>query len=545
MASDIPVTNLYPGNDSLPDIAGTKFDHANKKGSVVKFLWGVSTSSYQVEGGNMANDWSVFSQSSTIKERVDGLARVGKISLNLENPGSAVGQWDLDTFCRDLEHAKSLGINAYRLSLEWSRIQKRPQDTSRPYDSPQYFEMDAISHYEKMIKLLVENNITPVVTLNHITLPDWVLTPTTNILGIEDDGFKNSLGGWENPKTVAAFSGYAKFVANQFKDYVRYWITINEPTSLIGFGYLAGLWPPGFIAAEDRARKALFNLVEAHVQAYDAIREITGDESMIGLAHAMVFPKARPDNEGANEKAALQYDYCFNRYFLDAVVDGIYNPALMRDGKDCQVIERWKGRLDFVGLNYYRSAYIYKHEIISLAVPWAGGVFDEDLGAADEPHNLLNDLGWEAYPGGLYRILRYLNERFRLPILITENGFAEKSDPASRHDGSFSKRAPYIVAHLCQVLHAISEGIDVLGYLHWSLVDNWEWDYDYMPKARFGLYTVDRNPPGQKVGYLPREPTNGAMALGYVIQEGKIAYAVSRFGTITPSGDALIPPSSG
>ena len=212
---------------------------------------------------------------------------------------------------------------------------------------------------------------------------------------------------------------------------------------------------------------------------------------------------------------------------------------------DITVREDWKGRLDFIGLNYYRSVYVYRSELLSLAAPWAGGLFDDNLASAIHPHNLLSDLGWEIYPGGLYRFLKYLDGRFGLPILVSENGLAEASDRIPASGFPQGKRGPYIIAHLCQVLHAIKEGVDVLGYMHWTIVDNWEWDSDYMAQARFGLYTVDRssNPSNCDTVPLPRIKTNGARALGYVAGKGKIGDAVEKFGTITPSGDRLVPPS--
>lgn len=542
-AKPLPNSDLYPGDDSLPDISKTRFDHTNKKGNLVKFLWGVATSSYQVEGGITKNDWDVFSSSEGVRERVNELARLAKINLHLEVPGKAVGHWDLDVFCEDLRRAKSLGIDTYRLSLEWSRIQpKKPQSTDQGLSvNPHDFEQDAVLHYGSMLDLLTELGIAPIVTLNHITLPAWVLTPPTNILGEEDGGFKESLGGWQNPATVDAFAKYVEFVVGKFKDKVRYWITINEPLSIFGLGYIAGMWSPGFIASGARARKALFNLVEAHVQAYDIIKRLAAD-AKVGIAHGMIFPKEVSGILGFNKRAAAQYDYLFNRCFLEAVVDGMYNPTMMLGSKDTGVIERWKGRLDFVGLNYYRSAYIYENELLSLTIPWLGGIFDEDLSKSGKPHGLLNDLGWEVYPGGLYRILKYVDERFGLPVLITENGFAEQSDSVDEAGPSPGKRAPYVVAHLSQVLHAIKEGIDVLGYVHWSLVDNWEWEYDYMPKARFGLYTVNRPASGDETS-ASRSKTNGAAALEYVIGKGGMGDAVSKFGTITPCGTRLVPPT--
>lgn len=544
MSQSADKDTLYPGDDSLPDVSKTTFDHTDKQGRSVKFLWGVATSSYQVEGNITTNDWYHFSRSALVKERVDSIAKLGGFDLHLEEPGQAMNHWDLDSFERDLERAKSLGINSYRLSLEWSRIQPNaPRDGLGGISENQVeFDREATAHYEKMLEILKRNDVEPIVTLNHMTLPDWVLTPPTTLLGSEDHGFKSSLGGWENPKTVDAFLRFVEFAVASFSDHVSYWITINEPTSIVGFGYLAGLWPPGFVLAEGRAKAALFNLIEAHAQAYDAIKMKSGKKTKVGLAHAMVFPKVRKDQDifGLEHKAMEQYDYCFNRVFLEAVIEGRYNPTLMLGGTG-QVIEGWKGRLDFVGLNYYRSAYICQNELLSVGAPWVGGVFDENLSKAGFHHNLLSDLGWEVYPAGLYRFLKYIDARFGLPVLITENGLAEQDDDPCT-GGIAGIRAPYIVSHLEQVLRALGEGIDVLGYIHWSLIDNWEWDYDYLPKARFGLYTANRTGPGCGGIQPPRKKTRGAEAFEYVAHKGRIGSAKSIFGTVTPSGDTIVPP---
>ncbi len=532
--------DLYPEGEDLPDVSGVSFDHEGKDGRKVGFLWGVATSSYQVEGEILSNDWSVFSRSGFVRDKVDSIAKLAKISINLEDPGKAVDHWNLKVFGDDVRRTKSLGLNAYRLSIEWSRIQ--PAGPSQPGSDGSGFDMDAISHYSRMLDLLDEAGLEPIVTLSHFTLPKWVLTPPTTLLDAEDADFKKSLGGWCSKSTVDAFVNYVKCISGEFKNRIKYWLTINEPMSSVAFGYLAGIWSPGFMGAEDRAKTVIFNLIDAHARAYDAIKQVAGSGSMVGMAHGMVFPKVKTENDilGVNRKATAQYDYCFNKVFLEAITDGIFNPTLMLENKDCRIVEHWKGRLDFVGLNYYRSVYIYQNELISLVVPWAGGVFDEDLGSAGARHNLLNDLGWEVYPAGLYRLLKYLDDRFGLPILITENGFAEKTDTSRGSEAPIGMRAPYVVSHACEVLHAIKDGVDVLGYLYWSIVDNWEWDYDYMPKSRFGLFNVDRESKGK--GPLPRVKTLGAEALEYIARHGKIGNAAEKFGTITPSGTALLPP---
>ncbi|MGI0059706.1 MAG: family 1 glycosylhydrolase, partial [Nitrosotalea sp.] len=387
--------NPYPYDDTLPDVSDVTFDHKDKNGNNVKFMWGVATSSYQVEGNILTNDWDAFTNMGDINSHVNELAAkwFGQVTLKLESPGSAVDHWNLNIFSQDLQRAKLLGINAYRLSLEWSRIQ--PKNSSD-------FDLDAINHYREMITLILQNGMIPILTLNHVTLPKWVLTPPRFTLLLDED-FEMSLKGWETCDTVNAFVKFVKFVVPKFMDLVKYWITINEPVgSVMGAGYLAGVWSPGFnvlteFLKESNAKNVLFNLIDAHVRAYDAIKSLAGDESKVGIAHAMVFPKVfnEPGDFKKNMEAAIQWDYCFNQFFLDAVIDGIENRDVIHNNKNVIIRDDWKKKLDFVGINYYRSVYI---KSIFPYVPWFGGFFDEDLKTnTTSQHNELNDLGWEIY----------------------------------------------------------------------------------------------------------------------------------------------------
>jgi hypothetical protein len=198
----------------------------------------------------------------------------------------------------------------------------------------------------------------------------------------------------------------------------------------------------------------------------------------------------------------------------------------------------WTPKLDFIGVNYYRAAYVFRNEPFAAATGliWGGAYWNDlRLHHADEPgHNLLNDLGWEICPEGLYALLMHLHNDYRgLPLMITENGIPEDFD---------RNRAGYIVSHLDEMLRAQAQGARILGYIHWSLLDNWEWHEGYRAKARFGLFTI----PGLdgSDGALPREITEGAFALRAVIAEnGAIQPAVYRFGMIDPTGDHVIPPT--
>ena len=244
------------------------------------FLWGAATSSYQVEGGITNNDWDFYTRSKAIKDRISILTRPSIFYKNITHvtiqpAGEAVKAWDPQYYLKDFDIAKSLGMNAFRISLEWARIEPKKN----------VWNHTDINHYKDIIRAMRERGLTPVVTLNHLTLPLWVLTPPiefTKKLGqhilpspLKDlpladppsnDPYWKSLRGWETYRTVEEFIQFVSKVVTEFKDQVDYWITISEPVaSVIGGGYISGLWPPGFFLDGNRAKMILHNLIEAHV----------------------------------------------------------------------------------------------------------------------------------------------------------------------------------------------------------------------------------------------------------------------------------------
>jgi beta-glucosidase len=225
------------------------------------FLWGVATSSYQIEGGITNNDWDFFTRSKPIKNRISSLTKPsifykGRSQVHLQPAVEAARFWEPHYYLKDFDMASKLGMNSFRISLEWSGIE------------PQKDEWDqvAIDHYKEMIRSMREKKLIPIVTLNHFTLPLWVLTPPRRFKKIigkhllppplrdaaigdppSTDPYWYSLRGWENYRTVEEFIKFVERIVSEFKDQVDYWITINElVASIIGVGYIAGLSPPGF-----------------------------------------------------------------------------------------------------------------------------------------------------------------------------------------------------------------------------------------------------------------------------------------------------------
>jgi beta-glucosidase/6-phospho-beta-glucosidase/beta-galactosidase len=542
------------------------------------FLWGAATSSYQVEGGITNNDWDFYTRSKAIKDRISILTRPSIFYKNITHvtiqpAGEAVKAWDPQYYLKDFDIAKSLGMNAFRISLEWARIEPKKN----------VWNHTDINHYKDIIRAMRERGLTPVVTLNHLTLPLWVLTPPiefTKKLGqhilpspLKDlpladppsnDPYWKSLRGWETYRTVEEFIQFVSKVVTEFKDQVDYWITISEPVaSVIGGGYISGLWPPGFFLDGNRAKMVLHNLIEAHVQAYNKITVLDdidadgdGFAKKVGFSHLMLAVKpVKPTRLlGAtivdHTEAVKNLAYFINDYFINAVINGEedlnYLNTLERhneNSRDFIIHNDWKDKVDFIGINYYRRVYVYYSTILALSsARFVGGAVINNLHGYNHyhPHSMLNDLGWEIYPEGLYNLLMQIRNQWKKPIFITENGIADKSD---------RYRAPFIIAHLQQVKRAVDEGANVIGYLYWSLMDNYEWLESYRPEAKFGLFYVDHT-----ITDFNRKITKGAQALKFIIAESisqskdglitnsAIAKAVDKFGTFNAEGSKVYCP---
>lgn len=420
------------------------------------FLLGAATSSHQVEGGT-DNDWTEW----------ENLGRA-------EHSGAACDSWN--RFDEDVRLLKSLGANAYRLSLEWSRIEPREGE----------FDSEALSRYQTWMRTLRAEGIEPMVTLHHFTLPRWV----------------SERGGWEDPATVDRFVAYTRHVTAALGADVDLWLTLNEPNVYAVQGYLRGEWPPGKVDQAAAAR-VLAQQLRAHGRAAQAIREsdladVDGDghATRIGLAHHVRFyqPSTGATLDGAI--AGLTDDF-MNESLVAAVRTGRIRLNVPGTITIDEPAPELKGSLDWLGLNYYTR----DHVRADLGDP----SLSKQYVPADRP---TNDLDWELYPEGMFLML----ERFAregLPLYITENGMPDNSAEGDR-------RPRVLRAHLAAVELAREKGIDVRGYLHWSLLDNFEWAEGYEP--RFGLFKVDfasaekTRTPTQAVGTFREIARNAGLA---------------------------------
>jgi beta-glucosidase len=377
------------------------------------FLWGAATSSYQVEGGNACADWWRWEK------------KAGK-----ERSGSACRHYEL--YEKDFDLAKELHHNSHRLSIEWSRLEPEPGKFSRK----------ELEHYLDVILALRRRGIEPIVTLHHFTNPQW---------------FAQS-GGWASPMSVERFLRYCKFVVPPLAKYVRYWITINEPTIYISHAYILGVWPPQ-VKSLSKAAAVEENLARGHVRAYHLIHEIYKrlnlDGPCVSIAHhVMAFVPWRKDLK--NRLAVYLRSKVYNLGFLERIIH--HEPG----GKP----------LDFIGVNYYSRQLVElkKLGLRNLATDVAGKRHDRGE---------KNSLGWDVYPRGIYEVLMEL-KKYRLPVMITENGICTRDD---------RQRWRFIRNHLKYLHLAMKKGVRVTGYLYWSLMDNFEWDKGFGP--RFGLVGID------------------------------------------------------
>jgi beta-glucosidase len=485
------------------------------------FLWGASTSSYQVEGGISNNDWDFFTRDEKIKKRISKITKPSRVykgfsQINLEPAVDAVKSWLPEYYIKDFSLAKTLGLNSIRISIEWSRIE--PQRG--------IWDNKAVDHYKQMIKTMREIGLNPIVTLNHITLPLWVLTPPTDFkkkkfqyfifsplkelpLGepVKNDPYWFSLRGWENQETVDEYVRYVTKIVSELKDLVDYWITIGEPiASIIGCGYLGGIWSPGFFLEGNRTKIVLHNLIEAHVKAYNVIHEIDdfdadgdGISKKVGFAHLMLSvnplkssSKILGKNNKNNFEATKKFSYFVNDYYINAVVKGEEDINYLESceiqnikSNNFIIHSNWKDKTDFIGLDYYRRVHVYQSLIISLSsAKFIGGAFTNKVDNEDTSTEIISDLGWEIDPEGLYEILTYIKKTWNKPVLITENGVADRQDKL---------RPKFIIDHIEQMKRAIDEDVDVIGYLHWSLMDNYEWTEGFGENGKFGLFKIDFN----------------------------------------------------
>jgi beta-glucosidase len=410
--------------------------HRMLAGAGPGFLLGAASSAHQIEGGTH-NDWTEWETG----RYPDGAPHV----LDGASAARAADSWNL--WQADLAALQLIGANTYRLGIEWSRLE--PEEG--------VWDQASAARYRQMFVALRAARIQPMVTLYHFTLPLWMARR----------------GGWEWDGAPAAFAAYAERAAAAFGAEVDLWCTINEPNVLATKSYLSGQWPPG-VKDPRRAARVLQALMKAHALAARALRRADiidadgdGRATSIGIAQNLrIFDAAAPSPVDAIVAGAA--DAFYNDSFLDAVRSGRIRVHIPRVVDIDEAYPALEGTFDYLGVNYYTRDFVIGHlggpNVYSVTAP------------AELPRS---DMGWEIYPEGLYRLLiRYA--RYGWPLFVTENGVA---------DNGGERRGDFIRAHIYALDRARAEGVDVIGYLYWSLTDNFEWSYGY--RGRFGLFSID------------------------------------------------------
>lgn len=342
------------------------------------------------------------------------------------------GRWQTD-----MDLAQQNGQNAHRLSIEWSRIQ--PSEDS--------WDEDALEQYSIMLQGMLDRKIMPFVTLHHFTDPLWI----------------TKKGGWENPETPKYFAKYVEKVVEKLSKYTKYWFTINEPNVYTYCGYVDGTFPPGKHSLSSAAY-VFKNMLLGHALAYHAIHKIQ-ENAFVGIAlnYRRIEP-ARP-NSFLDKKIVRMQSQLFNESFTDAIQTGILSLLWKKFS-----VPEAKNTQDFLGINYYTTD-LLRFSLNPLAL----------LGKRFFPKNakLSENKFLACVPEGLFKALCWA-KKYNVPLFVSENGVEDSKDVL---------RPEYLQEHIKQVYKAIEAGCPVLGYFHWSLVDNFEWERAW--SQRFGLYELD------------------------------------------------------
>lgn len=420
------------------------------------FVWGAATSAYQIEGavkedGKGEHIWDVY-----VKEP-------GHI-YGGHNGNSACDHYH--RFREDVSIMKEIGIMAYRFSIDWSRV--LPEGFGSVNES-------GIAFYDSLIDELLKNGIEPYITLHHWELPYEI--------------YKR--GGWMNPQIVEWFGEYARLIAERFSDRVTHFFTLNEPQCFVGLGYLTGDHAPGIKAPLRDTFEMAHNAMKAHGRAVQMLRQYGKQRLTVG--YAPTCGMCYPETEKAEDiEAARQALFAMNQddrnwtwnvsWWSDPVLlgnypeEGIkrYEPYLPRiTDEDMKLIAE---PIDVYGQNIYNGRCIRMGR---------DGMPEEVKRCEGFPKTAVL---WPVTPEALYWGPKFLYERYRKPIYITENGMSchdVVSIDGKVHDPN---RTDFLARYLKELKRAAGE-IDLRGYFHWSLMDNFEWEKGY--SERFGLVYVD------------------------------------------------------
>ena len=384
-----------------------------------RFLWGAATAAHQVEG-KTHNQWSIWElenakvRAARAEYHYQDFPSWDRVKQEAKQPNNYVSGKlanHYDRYQEDFDFLEKMHMNAFRFSIEWSRIQ--PTEGA--------WNAEAIAHYKDYIADLKKRGIEPIMTLCHFTLPVWFADK----------------GGFERRSNIKYFVQFAERAVAELGKGVKYIVTINEPEVYSFESYLMQEWPP----AERswwKAWRTIRNQLSAHKRTYRVLKQ-ANSRLKIGIAKNSVY--FFPGDTAWLSRVSAS--------FMQWLQDDYHLASIMRQS-------------DFLGLNYYMSQRVFGYRI-------------------HNPENAAySDLDWMISPEDIEYVLQRWHQKYQKPILITENGVADDRDEL---------RQEWIKATIVAIQRAMGDGVDVIGYLHWSLMDNFEWAFGKWP--RFGLVAVD------------------------------------------------------
>lgn len=410
------------------------------------FLWGAASAAYQIEGayqedGKGLGIWDALSE---------GHVRHG------ENGNIACDHYH--RYKEDVALMKKLGLKSYRFSVSWPRIMPEEGVVNEK----------GIQFYQNLVTELIEAGIEPMCTIFHWNLPMWL----------------HEKGGWRFEGISDAFAEYTKVVVNALSDKISYWLTINEPAGFIGNGYVTGLHAPfennieNWDSIETILPGLCKNVLLSHGKAVQTIREHSIKKAKIGMAlnGKLIMPSQETKEEITAAKAATFSDtasFFGIDFWAGAMINRDLHPMLATviNEEELNVIHQ---QLDFMGFNCYNA-----------------NNYDEYSGTNEAvyPGMPRTAMEWPLTPDALYWAATFLFERYSLPIMITENGMANVDFIMSDGMVHDPQRIEFIKMYLKGLKRALKEGVPVIGYQYWSILDNFEWAEGY--DKRFGLIYVD------------------------------------------------------
>lgn len=420
-----------------------------------QFTWGVASAAYQVEGGGDSDGrgpsvWDKFC--ATPGKVFDG--HTGMVACDSYNRVQEDSQMIAD-----------LGANGYRFSISWSRL--FPDGIGEPNEA-------GFAYYDRLIDALLARGIKPWVTLYHWDLPQK----------LQDQG------GWLDPRSPEWFELYTKAVVDRYSDRVTHWFTLNEPAIFLGLGYNEGTHAPGLKLARKDVLLATHHALLAHGRATQVIRAHAKKTPMVGFAPVgnLNTPLTNaPEDIEAARRATFQIPergWTFNyTWYCDPVMLGHYpEQGLELFGSDAPKftqadLETMHQPLDIFGVNIYSAAVVRAAD---------DGTPEPVQGHRGYPMTMFR---WSVNPESLYWGPKFLQERYKLPIVITENGLASMDWVHSDGKVHDPGRIDYLTRYLHQLRRACDDGVDIRGYFQWSIMDNFEWAEGYA--LRFGLVYID------------------------------------------------------